>query len=313
MSSAAGAELTENPQDEARNGLIAALIAYLSWGVLPIYIKIIAQVPPLEVLSHRVVWAIPFGAAIIALRRQWPEVWRVIRDRSTLLLLVFTAALIAVNWFIYIYAVQIDQVFQASLGYYMTPMMNVVVGLAFFSERLRRYQFAAVVLAAAGVAVLALSGSAFPWIAIALAVSFTTYGVVRKQVRVGGMPGLFIETVVLLPFAGGYLAWIVGSERAAFAAGNPGLDATLLLAGPFTVLPLLMFALAARRLQLTTIGILQFIAPSMQFLLGIYYGEELTRAGMVCFACIWIAMSLFAWDAWRESRRIRALRLAARV
>ena len=303
-----GPELGESQQERARNGIVAALFAYLLWGLLPIYFKVVGQVPALEVLAHRVVWAIPFGAAIIFARHQWPEVLRAVRDRRTLLFLVLSASLIAVNWFIYIVAVQLNQVFQASLGYYINPLLNVVVGVVFLGERLGRYQLIAVVLATVGVSVLALSGTAFPWIAITLAISFTLYAVIRKQVRVGGMPGLFIETSVVLPFAAAYLGWLMYNQASAFRAGDLSLDLTLLLAGPFTVVPLLLFALAARRLQLTTVGIMQFIAPTLQFMVGVYYGEELSLAHKICFACIWTAISLFAWDAWRESRRIQALR-----
>ena len=303
-------ELGESPEEQARNGVIAALCAYLSWGVLPIYFKFVPDVAALEILAHRVVWAIPFGALIVSLRHQWPEVRRAFSDRRTLLFLVLSAVLIAVNWLIYIIAVQINQVTQASLGYYINPLMSVVVGVLFFDERLRRFQLVAVLLAAVGVAVLTFSAAAFPWIAMSLAVTFTIYGVIRKQVRVGGMPGLFIETTVILPIAALYLAYLLVNGSASFGAGDAAMNFTLLLAGPFTVIPLLMFALAARRLQLTTIGIMQFIAPTMQFLIGIYYGETLSLAHKICFAFIWAAIVLFAWDAWRQSRRIQQMRAA---
>ena len=301
----------ETPELQARNGLIAGLLAYLLWGLLPIYFKYIESVPALEVLAHRVVWAIPFGALIIVARRQWREVLRALSNRRTFFFLVLSASMIAVNWFLYIVAVQQAQVFQASLGYYVNTLMNVVVGVAFLGERLRRPRLAAVLLAAVGVTVLAASASDFPWIAMALAVSFTIYGVIRKQVAVGGMPGLFIETLVLVPLAAIYLGWIVAGQTAVFGAVGRGMDFALILAGPFTVVPLLLFALAARRLQLTTIGIMQFMAPTLQFLVGLYYGEQLTTAHVICFSCIWVAISVFVWDAWRESRRIQALRAAA--
>ncbi len=255
--------------------------------------------------------AIPFGALIIAARGQWREVLGALVSRRTLTLLVCSAALIAVNWLLYIVAVQTNQVFQASLGYYINPLMNVVVGVAFLSERLRRSQTAAVLLAAVGVTVLAASGGSVPWIAMSLAVSFTLYSVIRKRVAVGGMPGLFIETLVLLPFAGVWLVWLLGTGTAVFATGSAGMNLLLVLGGPITVVPLLMFALAARRLQLTTIGMLQFIAPTLQFLVGVWYGEVLTTPHLICFGLIWAAISLFVWDAWRESRRIQALRAAA--
>ncbi len=302
------AELVETEAERARTGLVAALTAYLSWGLLPFYLKAVDSVPALEILAHRVAWAIPFGALIIALRGQWGEVRRALTDRRTLLILFATSGLIAVNWFVYIYAVVIGQVFQGSLGYYINPLMNVAVGVLFFQERLRSLQGAAVLLAAIGVAYLTFSGGQFPWISLVLAVSFTCYAVIRKQIAVGAMPGLFVETLVLVPVALTYLAWVLADHSAVFLAGSAGMSLLLTLAGPVTVVPLLMFAIAARRLQLTTIGILQFMSPTIQFFIGVYYGEVLTTAHVVCFACIWVAITLFAWDAWAESRRIQELR-----
>lgn len=294
---------SERAEDRARNGVVAALLAYTMWGFLPIYFKIVEAVPSLEVLSHRILWSVPFGALIIAARRQWPEVRDALQHPRTLGLLALAAFFIALNWLVYIIAVQSDQIFQASLGYYINPLMYVLIGVVFIGERLRRNQTVAVLLAAAGVAVLTVSGGQFPLISLTLATSFTIYGVIRSRVAVGGMPGLFIETLVLLPLAGAWLAWTVHAGTAAFEPGQQPVMATLLmLAGPITVLPLLCFALAARRLRLSTIGIMQFIAPSLQFLMGLLYGERLTGAHAVCFTLIWIAVVLFSWDAWRMSR-----------
>ncbi len=292
----------EAPEDLARNGIIAALCAYLMWGFLPIYFKAVQQVAALEILSHRVLWAIPFGALIIALRRQWPEVRRALTHRRTLGLLTLAAIFIAVNWLVFVWAVQQSQIFQASLGYYINPLIYVVIGVLFLGETLRRLQVAAVLLAVAGVAVLTFSGGEFPLISLALAVSFTTYGVIRKQTVVGGMPGLFIETIILMPLAFGYIVWATEVQTASFAAVSRELDGLLILAGPVTVLPLLCFALAARRLPLSTLGFMQFITPTMQFVTGLLYGEQLTVAHAICFSCIWIAVALFSWDAWKRSR-----------
>lgn len=294
--------VVEAPEDLARNGIIAALCAYLMWGFLPIYFKAVQQVAALEILSHRVLWAIPFGALIIALRRQWPEVRRALTHRRTLGLLTLAAMFIAVNWLVFVWAVQQSKIFQASLGYYINPLIYVVIGVLFLGETLRRLQVAAVLLAVAGVAVLTFSGGEFPLISLALAVSFTTYGVIRKQTVVGGMPGLFIETIILMPLAFGYIAWATEVQAASFAAVSWELDGLLILAGPVTVLPLLCFALAARRLTLSTLGFMQFITPTMQFVTGLLYGEQLTVAHAICFSCIWIAVALFSWDAWKRSR-----------
>ncbi len=302
MNSKHAAPAVEAPEDRARNGIIAALCAYLMWGFLPIYFKAVQQVAALEILSHRVLWAIPFGALIIALRRQWPEVRRALTHRRTLGLLTLAAIFIAINWLVFVWAVQQSQIFQASLGYYINPLIYVVIGVLFLGETLRRLQVAAVLLAVVGVAVLTISGGEFPLISIALAVSFTTYGVLRKQTVVGGMPGLFIETIILMPLALGYIAWATQAQTASIAAVSRELDGLLILAGPVTVLPLLCFALAARRLTLSTLGFMQFITPTMQFVTGLAYGEQLTVAHAICFSCIWIAVALFSWDAWKRSR-----------
>ena len=292
----------ESPREQARNGIIAALIAYISWGVLPLYFILVKEVGSLELLAHRIIWAIPFGALIIHVRRQWPEVRRALTHRQMLGYLIASAIFIAGNWLVYILAVQKEQIFQASLGYYINPLLFAVVGVFFFGEKLRRPQVIAIALAAVGVAILAASGSQFPAIAIFLGISFTIYGVIRKKVIIGGMPGLFIETLVLLPLSLVYLYWITQGGTATFSSSEPRMAMLLVLAGPITVVPLLCFALAARRLNLSTVGMMQFIAPTMQFLVGVAYGEQLTLAHILCFTCIWIAVTIFSWDAWRSSR-----------
>ncbi len=287
---------------DTRDGLIAAFMAYLMWGVLPVYFKLVGDVAVTEVLVHRIVWAVPFGAVIIFWRRQWSEVRQALGDARVLGFLTLAAVLIGVNWFVYIWAVQSNQIFQASLGYYINPLLFTLAGVLLFGERLRRFQTVAVFLAATGVLVLTISRGQFPVIALSLGTLFTIYGVIRKQVVVGGMPGLFVETLVLFPLSAAYLIWIMNAGDAAFTLSNPSMVGMLLLAGPFTVLPLLCFALATRRLSLSTVGFMQFIAPTLQFITGLYYGEVLTTAHLVCFGLIWIAVGLFSWDAWRASR-----------
>lgn len=284
---------------DVRDGVVAGLVAYTLWGFLPVYFKILGDVPATEVLLHRIVWAVPFGALIIHWCRQWPEVRRALTHGRMLLLLAMAAGFIAVNWLAYIIAIQRDQVFQASLGYYINPLVYVLVGVVFFGESLRRLQFAALLLASAGVLVLTISGGQFPGIALFLALSFTVYGVIRKRVVIGGMPGLFVETLVLLPIAVIWLGVLISEGGAVFGTAGPALSGLLVLAGPVTVVPLLCFALAARRLTLTTVGFMQFIAPTLQFLIGVYYGERLTVPHLVCFGCIWTAVTLFSIDAFR--------------
>jgi chloramphenicol-sensitive protein RarD len=300
--------LTDQPDEAAqrlsqREGVMTALIAYVLWGVFPVYFKLVQSVPPTEVLAHRIVWAVPFGALILHVRRQWPEVWKAFTAPATVFWLALAASFISANWFIYIWAVQQGQVLQASLGYYINPLMYVLVGVLFLNERLRRAQVVSVLLAAIGVSYLTIKGGQFPFVAISLALLFTLYGVIRKQVAVGAMPGLFIETLLLFPFAAAWLGWLMISQQAAFGQAGVSISLLLMLAGPLTVVPLLLFAIAARRLTLTVIGFMQFIAPTLQFIVGIFYGEVLTPAHIVCFGCIWAAVAIFSVDAYYQQKR----------
>lgn len=295
--------VSQDTDHSARDGVITALIAYTLWGFLPVYFIVASLVSAPEMLAHRIIWSVPFGALIIALRGQWREVFRALGTPSTLGWLSLSAFFIAVNWLLYIMAVHSAQIFQASLGYYINPLLYVLVGVVFFGERLRTLQLVAVALAAIGVAVLTVSGGQFPWLAMVLAVSFTIYGVIRKRVVIGGMPGLFIETILLAPAGLAWLAWMVSQSTAVFPQADTGLKLLVIASGPITVLPLLCFALAARRLNLSTIGFLQFIAPTLQFAVGLYSGEVLSTPRLVCFILIWTAVALFCTDSIRSRRR----------
>lgn len=286
-----------NRSSDVRDGVIAGLAAYLMWGVLPVYFKTVGSVDPLEVLVHRVIWAVPFGAMILWARRQWPEVRRALTHTRMFRWLSLSALFIGLNWFVYIWAIQDERIFETSLGYYINPLTNMLVGVMFLGERLRQFQLLAVLLATIGVLVLTISGGQVPWIALFLALSFTVYAVIRKKVVIGGMPGLFVETLLLLPFALAWFIYISSLGEAVFAGGNSKLTFWLLMAGPVTALPLLCFALAARRMPLTTLGFMQFLAPTLQFGTGIYYGEQLTTAHWICFGLIWTAVLIFSLDA----------------
>ncbi len=285
----------------AREGVMAGLAAYLMWGFLPVYFKIVGDVDPTEVLAHRVIWAVPFGALIIMLRRQWPEVGHALTNRNMLGWLSVSALFIAMNWFVYIWAIQDGRIFETSLGYYINPLTNMLVGVWLFHERLRRFQMLAVVLAVIGVIVLTVSGGVVPWVALFLALSFTVYAAIRKRVVIGGMPGLFVETVLLLPFALIWFTYLYTSSQMVFAGSDGRMTFWLLMAGPVTAVPLLCFALAARRVSLTTIGFMQFLAPTLQFCVGIYYGEVLTTAHLICFSFIWSAVAFFIFDAVKKT------------
>lgn len=295
--------MTAAPSDtsETRTGVLAAVAAYTMWGMLPLFLIALRGVGADQVLVHRIVWSVPFGALIIAMRGQWGDVRQAFRDRKVLLALLASSFVIALNWLIYIAAVQNQHIFEASLGYYINPLIYVLAGVLLLGEKLSNLQKAAVVLAALGVSILTVYGGQFPSVALILAFSFTAYGYIRKMTPVGAMPGLFIETLILAPLALGYLLIFVPGGEAAFGA-SAKLTWLLLAAGPITVLPLLCFAIGARRLPLSTLGFLQFIGPTLQFLIGVIDGEPFTRAHQFCFVFIWSAAAIFAADAIRKSR-----------
>ncbi len=290
-------------ETRTREGIIAGLATYLMWGFLPVYFVLVRDVAATEVLAHRVLWAVPFGALILLYRRQFPEVGRALADPSMLSWLSLSALFIGINWFIYIWAIHDGRILETSLGYYINPLTNMLVGVWLFRERLRRYQLVAVVLATVGVLILAISGGVIPWVALSLAVTFTVYAAVRKRVAIGGMPGLFIETLLLLPFALAWIGYMHATSQLAFASGNAAITFWLMMAGPVTALPLLCFALTARRLPMITIGFFQFLSPTLQFGIGLYYGEALSTAHVFCFGFIWAAVACFVVDALRATKK----------
>ncbi|HYM02820.1 MAG TPA: EamA family transporter RarD [Stellaceae bacterium] len=291
-----------------RIGLFYAFGAFGAWGVvLPLYLKMLKGVPVTEILAHRIVWGALLALVLIAALGRGRKVRRMLAWRS-LVLLVMSSVLITINWVTYIFAVTTDHIVETSLGYFMNPLVSVVLGMAVLGERLRPAQIAACVVAAAGVAVLATASSDLPWIALTLAFSFGVYGLVRKVVAVESLIGVAFEATILTPLALGYLFWLGAQGRGTFGLGAPGIDALLMGAGLVTALPLIWFATAARKLPLTTIGLLQFSSPSATFLLGILvYGERFSVAEAVTFGCIWLALLLYAADAVMMQRRAAAL------
>ena len=296
---------------ELRLGFLCAVAAYSIWGGFPIYLKLLDAVNPLEIVSQRILWAIPFGAVILSVRRQWRETLQALRSRKTLVLLCASAAVISLNWFLYVWAVAQERVLEASLGYYINPLIFVAAGVFVRGEKLNRAQTVGVALAGAGVLVLTFGAGVFPWVACVLAWSFAAYGDIRKQTVVGATPGLFFVTALLAPVAAGLLFWLAGRGEMTFGQGGARMDLLLALAGPMTVVPLTLFALGARRLQLTTIGLLQYIGPTGQFMLGLYYGEPFSLAHGICFGLIWAGLAVTSVDALRRGRRT-AVAAAAR-
>lgn len=291
-----------NTTDDLRLGLIAGIMAYTFWGAFPIYFKVTEAVGPLEILAHRIVWSLPFALIIIVLRRQWAELKRALMIPRLVGLLALAALALSVNWGVYIWAVQNEQIFQGSLGYFINPLMYVIIGVVFFAEKLSKLQSVSVLFALIGVTILTVYGGVFPYISLILASSFAIYGVIRKQAVVGAIPGLVIETAVLFLPAMGFLIWLSTQGDLTFGA-SPGITGLLLLAGPVTVLPLWAFAIAARKLKLSTLGMLQYIGPTGQFMLALYYGESFTAAHAWCFGFIWLGILIYSFDAYKMRPR----------
>jgi len=293
------------PSKLARSGIAYALAAFLAWGLAPMYWKALATVPARETLAHRILWSVPCLALLLTARRQWPKAWHTVRAPRPLLTLIGTTALIGLNWFLFVWAINEHRLLEASLGYFMNPLVNVLLGLTILRERLRAGQWVAVALATAGVVVLAARLGEVPWVGLALAVSFGFYGLLRKTVHAEPLVGLSIEAVLLFPFAVGYLAHETLAGSGTFGSSTATHRLLLALAGPVTVLPLLWFTLAARRLRYATIGILQYLAPTGQFLLAVFaFHERFTRAHLVAFSCIWAALAVYTISTMSTSRRV---------
>jgi chloramphenicol-sensitive protein RarD len=285
----------------SRTGLVLGLLAYALWGVLPLYFKAIAAVAPFDIVAHRVLWSLPFLALLTGLSRGWPKLGDAIADRRTLGILVVTALLIGGNWLLYVYAINSGHVLAASFGYYLNPIANVLLGRFVLREKLNRVQWTAVAIAGAGISVLAAGALAQLWISLTLCATFASYGLLRKIVRADAITGLGIETLILLPVALLWLAWrhsigvhVMGTTRT--------LTGLLLLAGIVSTTPLLLFTAASKRLPYSTLGMLQFIAPTLQFLIAILYGEPLRTAHLVAFPAIWIALGLYVSAMLRAPR-----------
>ena len=289
----------EPPPRPDPRGLLSGISAYLLWGLAPIYFKAVAAVPAPEVLSHRIIWSVVMLAPVLASSNLRKEIKDCLGSRRTVLLLTLSSTLVAVNWLTAIYAVSTARVMQASLGYFLAPLASVALGVVVLGERLRPAKRAAVAIAAAGVLVPALLLSECPWIVLVLAVSFSFYGFLRKTMPAGPVAGTMVETWILSPVAVGYLA-LLGS---ASTARDPAVLGLLSLAGLVTSIPQLLFASAARRLPLAFLGLLQYLAPTVQLAVAVFlFGEPFSGVKALSFGCIWVALALFGFDAVREAR-----------
>jgi chloramphenicol-sensitive protein RarD len=292
------------PRPSDRSGLAAAVGAFLIWGLFPLYLKPLSDVPALQILAHRIAWCCLLVFAWLAWRGELGAVRRALADPGTRLRLVASASLISVNWLVYVWAVTNGQVVEASLGYFINPLLNVVLGVLVLKERLNRAQWIAVTLAALGVAYLTAFAGRPPWIALVLAASFGTYGLIRKMAAVESVPGLAAETLLLAPFAVGWLLWCEAQGSGAFGHASAGVNALLLGSGLATALPLALFAYGARLIRYSTIGLLQYVGPTLQFLIGVLvFGEPFPRARAVGFVLIWLGLVFYAADSLWRSRR----------
>ncbi len=273
--------------------MLYGLGAFLFWGFAPLYFKAVAHIPAIELLGHRVAWAVIILAAFVYWHRAWLKL-----SRRALAMLFVSATLIGINWLVYIIAIATDRVLEAALGYYLNPLVNIVLGTLFLGERMRPFQWVAVVLAAIGTGWMAWAQGGLPWITLVLAFSFGFYGLVRKTIQVESLQGLFVETLMLAPFAYAGLIWLAWTGQGAFLSAGIGNDLLLVCAGIVTTVPLFWFTQAARRLTLTTIGFMQYLAPTIQFLLAVFlFGEPFGTAQAVAFGCIWSAVALYTGGA----------------
>jgi len=290
-------------------GLACAVPAYLIWGLSPIYFKTLKSVPAFEILMHRMIWSFVFLVPVVLVQGRWVEFARALTQKRILLPLAASTFLVSFNWFLFIWAVNTDRVLQTSLGYYINPLVNVLLGAVFLRERLRPLQLAAVVLAAAGVLNLLLIYGQLPWVSLGLAFSFGFYALIRKTAPVGSVVGLTVETMLLTIPAVGYLVYLDSVGRGAFLRIGLRTDLLLVAAALVTALPLVLFTRGARRLRMATIGFLQYIAPTGTFLLAVFlWGEPLSSSQLLTFALIWTALAIYSTDSVRTYRMQRAVK-----
>nr|WP_318384897.1 EamA family transporter RarD [uncultured Enterobacter sp.] len=291
---------------QTRQGVLLALAAYFIWGVAPAYFKLIDYVPAKEILTHRIIWSFFFMVALISVSRQWSKLTLLFKQPKKILLLAVSAVTIGGNWLLFIWSVNNHHLLEASLGYFINPLVNILLGMIFLGERFRRMQWVAVLLAACGVLVQLWTFGSLPIIALALAFSFALYGLIRKKIAVDAQTGMLIETLWLLPVAAVWLFGIADSATSHLGQNAWSLNLLLMAAGVVTTIPLLCFTGAATRLRLSTLGFFQYIGPTLMFLLAVtFYGEVPGADKMVTFAFIWIALAVFVMDALYTQRRVR--------
>ena len=296
----------DSGQSHETSALIAGIAAFTTWGLIPVYWKLLVKVPASEIIAHRFVWTSLFLVGLLSWQHRWPEVKAVVRSRRATLYCLAAGIAVATNWFFFIYAVNIGRVIETSLGYFMTPLVNVLFGAILLRERLTRWQIVSVLLATSGVLYLTFGYGRFPWIAVTLCTTFGLYGLLRKKSGTAAIPGLFLETVLLVPAAMAFLLFLKTNGTLAFDHSGWWLSILLISTGVVTAVPLFWFGYAARYLRLTTLGFLQYLAPTGSFFLGVFlYHEPFTRGHLITFSLIWIALAIFTAEAifrWRSVR-----------
>ncbi|MFF7469324.1 EamA family transporter RarD [Streptomyces sp. NPDC008092] len=299
---------------ERRTGLVNGFAAYGMWGLVPLFWPLLKPAGSVEILAHRMVWSLVFVAVALVFVRRWAWAGELLRQPRRLALVTVAAAVITVNWGVYIWAVNAGHVVEASLGYFINPLVTIAMGVLLLKERLRPAQWAAVGVGFAAVVVLAVGYGQPPWISLVLAFSFATYGLVKKKVNLGGIESLAAETAIQFLPALGYLLWLVGHGKSSFVNDGAGHAALLASTGIVTAVPLVCFGAAAIRVPLSTLGLLQYLAPVFQFLLGIlYFHEAMPAERWAGFALVWLALALLTWDALRTARRAAQALAAAPV
>lgn len=298
--------MKEKKQTVNTSGFFAALAAFLGWGLLPIYWKQLQVVPPLEILCHRIVWSLVFASLLVTLQGRWRETMAPLSSKRTIGMLTLSSLLLGSNWLMYIWCVNNDQVLATSLGYYINPLMNALLGFVLLRERMTKLQVVAICFAIAGVVNSIVGIGHMPWLALAIAVTFALYGLMRKTAPMESLPGLLVETAIITPVALGYIIYLAVMGQGSFLSGPLRIDLFLIGAGIATSMPLFGFAFGARRLRLTTLGILQYLAPSIAFMLGVFvYKEPFTTSNLITFGCIWTALAIYSGESIWQVRRQR--------
>ena len=293
-------------------GVTCAGLSYILWGILPLFWKLVDDVPAGEILAHRIVWSLVFMLIILAVLRKIPsftlELKALVRNRKRLIGISLASIFISINWGLYIWAVNADRVIEASLGYYINPLVSILLAVIVLKEKLSVLQTLSIILAGAGVLVLTFSFGSFPWVAIMLALSFAFYGLIKKLVQVGALIGLAIETLLITPFALLFLTYVHAETGSGAFGGDISVTLLLLLAGVVTAVPLLLFASGAKRIPLSMVGLLQYFAPTIKLIMGVYlFREPFTNAHLVAFVCIWVALGIYTFTlmkSWRVRRAV---------